>query len=71
MRPFDMFDESAPLIIRSSKQPTIAIISNPTKFLNHKDQIEQWLKTHDCRNDGMVIVFPTEEIANWFELRWC
>lgn len=48
----------------------VAIITNVSKYQSRILEIEKWLEDHQSARCGMTLVFPSEQIANWFELRW-
>lgn len=71
MRPFFIRTDDQPLLISGSRFPYWMMINDVTRFLDHAEEISQWLTGHGCTQQGMFVVFPDGEIMTLFILRWC
>ena len=47
-----------------------AIIANYNYVNKHIDEIDQWLETHNCSRQGMVITFADSQVSTMFALKW-
>lgn len=49
----------------------IAILLSDFNFWGENaDKLSQWCKENNCRQEGMVVVFPDEKTLSLFCLQW-
>ena len=48
---------------------TGAIVADYAWFLE-SNGLDQWLKDHNVQLKGLILIFPDQQTANWFSMRW-
>jgi hypothetical protein len=49
----------------------IAILLSDFKFwVDNADKLEQWCRENNCRQEGMLVIFPDKKTLSMFCLQW-